>query len=163
MKYTKTQENEIKTGYDLENSDYRKTIKEFEVLLEQLKTAPLKNSLEYYGEPKQIIKAFKMGGREFPESQNSRRVYNNVTGLTDAGIVQHLLETRAISRRYVKANMSGAYWAVGPNLKAYEDWCEKRTALDELRYLRTCAEGHEAESFEALVEDREVLINSMKI
>jgi hypothetical protein len=162
MKYNETKEN-IKSGCDLDNPKFRKEIREFENLLEQLKSAPLKNSLEYYGEPKQIIKAFKMGGREFPESQNPRRVYNNVTGLIDAGIVQHLLETRAISRRYVKANMSGAYWAIGPNLKAYEDWCEKRSALDELRYLRTCAEGHEAEYFEALVKDRDVLINSMKI
>jgi len=162
MKYTEKQAS-IKSGSDLDSPKFRKEIKEFEDLLEQLKSAPLKNSLEYYGEPKQIIKAFKMGGREFPESQNPRRVYNNVTGLTDAGIVQHLLETRAISRRYVKPNMPSAYWAVGPNLKAYEDWCEKRSALDELRYLRSCAEGHEAESFEALVKDREILINSMKI
>ena len=131
-------------------------------MLEKLKTAPLKYPLWVYGEPKEVIPAFKFGKREFPESINPRRVRNDIVGLTDAGIVQHLLEVKAISRRHVKKEHPNYGWAVGPDLKAYEDFYQKKRALGELKDKRVYAEQKDEESFEALMEGREKLIKSMK-
>ena len=161
MKYNQTAE-AVKTEYDLENKDDHKVIKEFETMLERLKTAPLKYPLWVYGEPKEVISAFKFGNREFPESINPRRVRNDIVGLTDAGIVQYLLEVKAISRRNVKKEHPNYGWAVGPDLKAYEDFYQKKRALDELKDKRAYAEQKDEESFDALIESREKLIKSMK-
>lgn len=161
MKYSQTAE-AVKTEYDLENKDDHKIIREFETMLERLKTAPLKYPLWVYGEPKEVIQAFKFGNREFPESVNPRRVRNEIVGLTDAGIVQHLLEIKAISRRNVKKEHPNYGWAVGPDLKAYEDFYQKKRALEELRDKRAYAEQKNEESFDALIESREKLIKSMK-
>ena len=161
MKYNQSAE-AIKTEYDLNNPEEKKAIKDFEVLFEELKTIPLKYPLWVYGEPKEIIPASKFGKREFPESINPRRVRNDIVGLTDAGIVQHLLEVKAISRRHVKKEHPNYGWAVGPDLKAYEDFYQKKRALDELRDKRAYAEQKDEESFDALVEGREELIKSMK-
>ena len=162
MKYTETKEN-IKAEYDLNNPEDKKANKDFEVMLEQLKTAPLKYPLWVYGESKEIIPAFKFGTREFPESRNPRRVYNDVMGLVDAGIVQYLINRKAISRRHVKKDSPGSYWAVGPDLKAYEDYYQKKRILDELRDKRAYAQQKDEESFDALIESREKLIESMKL
>lgn len=162
MKYSQSAE-AVKTEYDLNNPEEKKTIKDFEVLLEDLTTVPLKYPLWVYGEPKEVIPAFKFGKREFPESINPRRVRNDITGLTDAGIVQHLLEVKAISRRHVKKEHPNYGWAVGPDLKAYEDFYQKKRALGDLKDKRAYAEQKDEESFDALVESREKLIKSMKI
>jgi len=161
MKYNQPAE-AVKTEYDLGNKEDHKAIRDFEVELEQLKTAPLKYPLWVYGEPKEIIPAFKFGTREFPESRNPRRIYNDVIGLIDAGIVQYLLDKKAISRRYVKKDKPGEYWAVGPDLKAYEEFNEKKRALDELRDKRAYAERRSEESLDALIESRNKLANNMK-
>ena len=161
MKYNQPAE-AIKTQYDLNNPEEKKAIRDFEVLLEDLKTVPLKYPLWVYGEPKEVIAAFKFGKREFPESINPRRVCNDITGLIDAGIVQHLLEVKAISRRHVKKEHPNYGWAVGPDLKAYEDFYQKKRALEELKDKRAYAEQKDEESFDALIEGREELIKSMK-
>ena len=161
MKYSQSAE-AVKTEYDLNNPEEKKAIRDFEVLLEELKTIPLKYPLWVYGEPKEVIPASKFGKREFPESIDPRRVRNDITGLTDAGIVQHLLEVKAISRRHVKKEHPNYGWAVGPDLKAYEDFYQKKRALDELRDKRAYAEQRDEESFDALIEGREELIKSMK-
>ena len=161
MKYSQSAE-AVKTEYDLNNPEEKKAIRDFEVLLEDLKTVPLKYPLWVYGEPKEVISAFKFGKREFPESINPRRVRNDIVGLTDAGIVQHLLEVKAISRRHVKKEHPNYGWAVGPDLKAYEDFYQKKRALEELKDKRAYAEQKDEESFDALVEGREELIKSMK-
>ncbi len=161
MKYNQPAE-AVKTEYDLNNPEGKKAIRDFEVLLEDLKTIPLKYPLWVYGEPKEVIPAFKFGKREFPESINQRRVRNDITGLTDAGIVQHLLEVKAISRRYVKKEHPNYGWAVGPDLKAYEDFYQKKRVLEELKDKRVYAEQKDGESFDALIEGREELIKSMK-
>lgn len=139
------------------------TYKDFEALLEQLKTAPLKYQLWVYGEPKIILPAFKMGSREFPESNDPRRVYNDITGLTDAGLVQYLLEIKAISRRYVKKEHPDRGWAVGPDLKAHEDFQRKKKALDDLKAKRAYAEQKDEESFDALMDTREQLLDRMSV
>jgi hypothetical protein len=162
MKYTETKEN-IKAEYDSNNPENKKTIKDFEIMLEQLKTTPLKYPLWVYGEPKEIIPAFKFGSREFPESRDPRRVYNDVMGLIDAGIVQYLLDRKTISRRYVKKDSPGSYWAVGPDLKAYEDFYQKKRVLEELKDKRAYAEQKDEESLDALIESRNKLIESTKI
>lgn len=162
MKYTEIKEN-IKVGYDLNDSEDKKVIRDFEIEFEELKKAPLKYALWFYGKPKEIIPTFEFGNKKFPESINPRRVHNNITGMIDAGVVQHLLEVKAISRRYVKKERPGEGWAVGPDIKAYEDFCEKQRALEELKDKRVFAEQKNAESFEALVDSREELIESMKI
>jgi len=59
----------IKVGYDLDTEEDRKVIREFEAQLEQLKKEPLEKPISFYGEPVPIIRAFKIGKREFPESQ----------------------------------------------------------------------------------------------
>lgn len=161
MKYNQPAE-AIKTEYDLNNPEEKKAVRDFEVLLEDLKTVPLKYPLWVYGEPKEVIPAFEMGKRKFPESINPRRVRNEIVGLTDAGIVQHLLEVKAISRRHVKKEHPNYGWAVGPDLKAYEDFYQKKRALDDLKNKRAYAEEKDEESFDALVEGREELIKSMK-
>ena len=161
MKYNQSAE-AIKTEYDLNNPEEKKAIKDFEVLFEELKTIPLKYPLWVYGEPKEIIPASKFGKREFPESINPRRVRNDTVGLMDAGIVQHLLEVKAISRRHVKKEHPNYGWAVGPDLKAYEDFYQKKKALEELKDKRAYAEQRDEESFDALIEGREELIKSMK-
>ena len=132
-------------------------------MLEQLKTASLKYPLWVYGEPKEVIPACKFGKREFPESINPRRVRNDIVGLTDAGIVQHLLQVKAISSRHVKKEHPNYGWAVGPDLKAYEDFYQKKRALGDLKDKRAYAEQKDEESFDALAESREKLIKSMKI
>jgi len=91
------------------------------------------------------------------------RVYNDVMGLVDAGIVQYLIDRKAISRRYVKKDSPGSYWAVGPDLKAYEDFYQKNRTLDELKDKRAYAEQKNKESFDALIESRNKLIESTKI
>lgn len=161
MKYNQPAE-AVKTEYDLNNLEEKKAVRDFEVLLENLKTVPLKYPLWVYGEPKELIPAFEMGKRKFPESINPRRVRNDIVGLTDAGIVQHLLEVKAISRRNVKKEHPNYGWAVGPDLKAYEDFYQKKRALDELKDKRAYAEQKDEESFDALVAGREELIKSMK-
>lgn len=161
MKYNQPAE-AIKTEYNLDNPEEKKAIRDFEVLLEDLKTVPLKYPLWVYGEPKEVISAFEMGKRKFPESINPRRVRNEIVGLTDAGIVQHLLEVKAISRRHVKKEHPNYGWAVGPDLKAYEDFYQKKRALDDLKNKRAYAEEKDQESFDALVEGRKELIKSMK-
>ena len=161
MKYNQPAET-VKTEYDLNNPEEKKAIRDFEVLLENLKTVPLKYPLWVYGEPKEILPAFNFAKREFPESINPRRVSNDIVGLTDAGIVQHLLEVKAISRRHVKKEHPNYGWAVGPDLKAYEDFYQKKRALEELKDKRAYAEQKDEESFDALVEGREELIKSMK-
>jgi beta-phosphoglucomutase-like phosphatase (HAD superfamily) len=161
MKYSQSAE-AIKTEYDLNKPEEKKAIRDFEALLENLKNVPLKYPLWVYGEPKEIIPASKFGKREFPESINPRRVRNDIAGLTDAGIVQHLLEVKAISRRHVKKEHPNYGWAVGPDLKAYEDFYQKKRALEELKDKRAYAEQKDEESFDALIEGREKLIKSMK-
>lgn len=161
MKYNQPAE-AIKTKYDLNNPEEKKAVRDFEVRLENLKTAPLKYPLWVYGEPKEVIPAFEMGKRKFPESINPRRVRNEIVGLTDAGIVQHLLEVKAISRRHVKKEHPNYGWAVGPDLKAYENFYQKKRALDDLKNKRAYAEEKDEESFDALVEGRRELIKSMK-
>ena len=161
MKYSQSAE-AVKTEYDLNNPEEKKAIRDFEVLLEELKTIPLKYPLWVYGEPKEVIPASKFGKREFPESIDPRRVRNDITGLTDAGIVQHLLEVKAISRRHVKKEHPNYGWAVGPDLKAYEDFYQKKRALEEQKDKRAYAEQKDEESFDALVAGREELIKSMK-
>lgn len=162
MKYNQPPE-AVKTEYDLNNPEEKKAIRDFEVLLENLKTAPLKYPLWVYGEPKEVIPAFEMGKRKFPENINPRRVRNEIVGLTDAGIVQHLLEVKAISRRHVKKEHPNYGWAVGPDLKAYENFYQKKKALDELKDKRAYAEQKDEESFDALIDGREELIKSMKL
>ena len=162
MKYNETKEN-VKAEYDLNNSDDKKAIKDFEIILEQSKTASLKYPLLVYGEPKEIMRAFTMGSRQFPESRNPRRVYNDITGLTDAGLVQYLLEIKAISRRFVKKEHPDRGWAVGPDIKAYEDFHQKKKALDDLKDKRSYAEQKSEESFEALVDTREQLLDRMSV
>lgn len=161
MKYNQPAE-AIKTEYDLNNPEEKKAVRDFEILLENLKTVPLKYPLWVYGEPKEMIPAFEMGKRKFPESINTRRVRNEIVGLTDAGIVQHLLEVKAISRRHVKKEHPNYGWAVGPDLKAYEDFYQKKRSLDDLKNKRAYAEEKDQESFDALIKGREELIKSMK-
>lgn len=162
MKYNQPAE-AVKTEYDLGNKEDHNVIREFEVELERLKTVTLKYPLWVYGEPKEVIPAFKFGSREFPESRNPRRVYNDVMGLVDAGIVQYLLDKKAISRRYVKKDKPGEYWAIGPDLKAYEEFYEKKRTLDELKDRRAYAEQKNEESFDVLMETREELSKSMSV
>src|SRR3989338_3652915 len=129
MKYNQRAE-AIKTEYDLNKPEEKKAIRDFEVLLENLKTITLKYPLWVYGEPKEIIPASKFGKREFPARKNPSPARNDIVGLTDAGIVQHLLEVKAISRRHVKREHPNYGWAVGPDLKAYEDFYQKKRALE---------------------------------
>lgn len=151
----------IKTGYDLDIKEDREVIREFEAELEQLKKESLEKPITFYGEPVPIISAFKMGSREFPESHDPRRVRNDVTGMTDAGIVQLLLKVKAISRRWVKPEHPGWSWAVGPDLKVYEEFRQKESALGDLKYRRQIAKEKEQESLDALARGREELIKSM--
>jgi len=81
--------------------------------------------------------------------------------MTDAGIVQHLLRIEAISRRWVKPEHPGWSWAVGPDLKAYEEFGQKKRALDELKSKRAYAKEKEQESLDALARGRETLIKLM--
>ena len=161
MKYSQSAE-AVKTEYELNNPEDKKAIRDFEIMIDGLKTVPLKYPLWVYGEPKEVIPAFKFGKREFPESVKPRRVRNDIIGLTDAGIVQHLLEVKAISRRHVKKEHPNYGWAVGPDLKAYEDFYQKKRGLEELKDKRAYAERKDEESFDALVEKRAELIKSMK-
>ena len=161
MKYSQSAE-AVKIEYELNNPEDKKAIRDFEIMIDGLKTVPLKYPLWVYGEPKEVIPAFKFGKREFPESISPRRVRNDIIGLTDAGIVQHLLEVKAISRRHVKKEHPNYGWAVGPDLKAYEDFYQKKRALEELKDKRAYAEQKDEESFNALIESREELIKSMK-
>ncbi len=151
----------IKVGYDLDIEEDRKVIREFEAQLEHSKKEPLEKPISFYGEPIPVIKAFKIGSREFPESQDPRRVRNDVTGMTDAGIVQYLLKLKAISRRWVKPEHPGWSWAVGPDLKLYEEFRQKESALGDLKYRRQFAKEKEQESLDALARGREELIKSM--
>ena len=151
----------IKVGYDLDNEDDKRAIKEFEAMLESLKTELLIKPLHFYGEPNEYIPAREFGNHKFPESKVPRRVRNDVTGLTDAGIVQYLLRNKAISRRWVRPEHPGWSWAVGPDLKAYEEFSQKKRALDELKYLRQYAKEKEQEALDALARGREELIRSM--
>jgi len=160
-KLTKEEPKPIKVGYDLDNKEDVKTIREFEVELERLKKEPLEKSLSFYGEPVEVIRAFKVDKREFPESRDPRRVRNDVTGMTDAGIVQYLLKLKAVSRRWVKPDHPGWSWAVGPDLKAYEEFSQKKRTLDDLKYRRQYAQEKEQESLDALARGREELIKSM--
>ncbi len=163
-KLTKQETSESKRfEYDIDNEEHRKIIRDFEKELNKLKTEPLERPLDYYGEPNEKLPAFELGGRKFPENIKARRVYTNVTGLIDAGITQHLLKIKAISRRHVNEESPGYGWAVGPDLKAYEDFNQKKGALDELRYKREYAEEKETEAFDALVESREALSKSMEM
>lgn len=150
-----------KVEYNLDNEQDRQIIRDFEEELEALKTDPLERPLDYYGEPNEKLPAFELGDRKFPENIKARRVYTNVTGLIDAGIVQHLLKIKAISRRHVNEESPGQSWAVGPDLKAYEDFNQQKGALDELRYKREYAKEKETEAFDALVESKEALSKSM--
>jgi len=161
MKYKKETTESKRFEYDIDNKEHRKIIRDFEKELEALKTEPLEKPLAFYGEPKEKLPAFELGGRKFPESIQSRRVSTDITGLIDAGIVQHLLKIKAISRRHVNEESPGYGWAVGPDLKAYEDFCQKKSALDELKYRRQYAKEKEQESFDALARGRESLIKSM--
>jgi len=151
------------TEYDLNIERHRTIIRDFERELENLKLRPLKNQIDYYGKPKPVLPAFKMGSREFPESHDPRRVYNDITGLIDAGIVQFLLESRAISRRYVKAESPGTCWAVGPDLGSYNEFQKKMNALSELKDRRCAAERNQQDSMEALIRNRDDLSERMKI
>jgi len=151
----------IKVGYDLDTEEDRKVIREFEAQLEQLKKESLERPTSFYGEPVPVINAFKIGKREFPETHDPRRVRNDVTGLTDAGVVQYLLRIKAISRRWVKPEHPGWSWAVGPDLKTYEEFNQKKRALGELKYRRQYAKEKEQESLDALARGRETLIKSM--
>lgn len=160
-KLAKEEPKPIKVWYDLDNKEDVQIVREFEVMLEKLKTDPLEKHLVFYGEPVEVIRAFKVGKREFPESRDSRRVRNDVTGLIDAGIVQHLLQLKAISRRWVKPEHPGWSWAVGPDLQKYEEFRQKESALGDLKYRRQIAKEKENESFNALVENREALSKSM--
>jgi len=161
MKFNEELENK-KQGYDLNLESDKAIIREFEATLESSKQESLVKPLDFYGEPKVVIPAFEMRSRKFPESRDPRRVYNDILGLTDAGIVQYLLRMKAISRRYVTADHPGRSWAVGPDLKAYEDFYQKKHALDELRNKRAYATELEADSLDALAKSREMLIKSMK-
>ncbi|MBI2450848.1 MAG: hypothetical protein HYV52_00705 [Parcubacteria group bacterium] len=151
----------IKVGYDLDIEEDRKAIREFEAQLEQLKKEPLEKPISFYGEPVPVIKSSKFGSREFPESRDPRRVRNDVTGLIDAGIVQYLLKLKAISRRWVKPEHPGWSWAVGPDLKLYEEFRQKESALGDLKYRRQIAKEKEQESLDALIESKEELSKSM--
>lgn len=119
--------------YDLSKEEDKQIIKEFGAMLKNLEIEPLKYPLEFYGEPREKIPAIEIGKHKFPENIKPRRVYTDVTGLIDAGVIQYLLKIKAISRRYVTADHPGQSWAVGPDLMAYENYCQKRRALDELR------------------------------
>lgn len=147
--------------YDLSKDEDKKIIKEFEEMLKRLETEPLKYPLEFYGEPGEKIPPIEIGKHKFPENIKPRRVYTDVTGLIDGGVIQYLLKIQAISRRYVTKEHPGRSWAVGPDLIAYEDYCQKRRALDELKYLRQCAKAKEQESLDALIESKEALSKSM--
>lgn len=160
-KLAKEEPKPIKVGYDIENKDDVRIIRDFEIMLEKLKTEPLEKPLTFYGEPVEMIRAFKVGKKEFPESRDPRRVKNDVTGLIDAGIVQYLLRVKAISRRWVKPEHPGWSWAVGPDLKAYEEFRQKQSALSDLKYRRQYAKEKEQESLDALIEGREELSESM--
>lgn len=151
----------IKVGYDLDNEEDKRVIREFEKMLESLKQESLVKPLKFYGEPVEIIRAFEIGKRKFPENRDPRRVRNDVTGLIDAGIVQYLLRLKAISRRWVKLEHPGWSWAVGPDLKTYEDFNQKKRALDDLKYRRQYAQEKEQESLDALARGRETLTKSM--
>lgn len=151
----------MKVGYDLDIKEDREVIREFEAEIERLKKEPLEKQISFYGESVPVIKAFKIGSREFPESHDPRRVRNDVTGITDAGIVQHLLKIKAISRRWVKPEHPGWSWAVGPDLKVYEEFRQKESALSDLKYRRQIAKEKERESFNALVESKGALSKSM--
>lgn len=153
----------IKVGYDLDNKEDHKIIREFEMMFERLKTKPLKCPLEFYGEPCEKLPAIELGKYKFPENIKPRRVYTNVTGLIDAGIIQYLLGIKAVSRHNVTKDHPGYGWAVGPDLKAYEDFYQKKGALDELRHRREYAKEKEQESFDALVKSREALSKSMEM
>lgn len=160
-KLTKEEPKPIKVGYDLDNKEDVRVIREFEVILEGLKTKPLEKPLAFYGEPVEVIRAFEIGKRKFPESRDPRRVRNDVTGLADAGLVQHLLQIKAISRRWVKPECPAWSWAVGPDLKAYEEFRQKQSGLSDLKYRRQIAKEKDKESLDALVEGREALSNTM--
>ncbi len=145
----------------MDNKGDREIIRDFEAMLETLKKEPLIKPLDFYGEPREVIPAFEIGSRKFPESRNPRRVCNDITGLTDAGIVQYLLDIKAVSRRYVAKDHPGRSWAVGPDLKAYEKFSQKKRALDELKYRRQYAQEKDQEALDALARGRETLIKSM--
>lgn len=147
--------------YDLTKEEDKRIIREFEEMLKRLETEPLKYPLEFYGESREKIPAIEIGKRKFPENIKPRRVYTDVTGLIDAGVIQYLLRINAISKRYVTKDHPGRSWAVGPDLKAYEDFYQKKGALDELKYRHEYAKEKEQESFDALVEGRETLSKSM--
>lgn len=160
---TKEEPKPIKIGYDLDIEEDKKAIREFEAELEQLKKAPLEKPISFYGEPVPVVRAFKMAGREFPESHDPHRVRNDVTGLIDAGIVQYLLRNKAISRRWVKPEHPGWSWAVGPNLAFYEEYRQKESALGDLKYRRQIAKEKDKESMDALVKSKEVISKSMEM
>lgn len=147
--------------YDLDKEENKKIIKEFEAMLKRLEIEPLKYPLEFYGEPREKIPAIEIGKCKFPENIKPRRVYTDVTGLIDAGVIQHLLKIRAISRRYVTKEHPGRSWAVGPDLIAYEDYCQKKRVLSELRDKQRYAEAKEKESMNALLESKDTLSKSM--
>jgi hypothetical protein len=160
-KLTKEEPKQIKVGYDLDNKEDVKIIREFEAELEGLKKEPLEKPISFYGKPVPVIKSFKVGTREFPESHDPRRVRNDATGMTDAGIVQYLLRNKSISRRWVKPEHPDWSWAVGPNLRFYEEFRQKESALGDLKYRRQIAKEKEQESLNALVESKEALSRSM--
>lgn len=147
--------------YDLSKEDDKQIVKEFGVMLKNLETEPLECLLEFYGEPKEKIPAIEIGKHKFPENIKPRRVYTDVTGLIDAGIIQYLLKIKAISRRYVTKEHPGRSWAVGPDRMAYEDYCQKKRALDELREKQRYAEARDKESIDVLLESKEILSKSM--
>ena len=145
----------------MDNKEDVKTIREFEAELEGLKKEPLEKPISFYGKPVPVIKSFNVGTREFPESHDPRRVRNDATGMTDAGIVQYLLRNKSISRRWVKPEHPDWSWAVDPNLKFYEEFRQKESALGDLKYRRQIAKEKEQESLNALVESKEALSRSM--
>jgi len=154
-------QSKVRGEYDLVKEEDKRIIKEFEEMLKRLETESLKYPLEFYGEPKEKIPAIEIGKRKFPENIKPRRVYTDVTGLIDAGVVQYLLRIKAISKRYVTKDHPGRSWAVGPDLVAYEDYNQKKRALSELLDKRNFAEAKEKESINALVESKESLSRSM--
>lgn len=147
--------------YDLSKEEHKQIIREFGAMLKRLEIESLKYPLEFYGEPREKIPAIEIGKHKFPENIKPRRVYTDVTGLIDAGTIQYLLKIKAISRRYVTKEHPGRSWAVGPDLMAYEDYCQKKRALDELREKQRYAEAKDKESLDALVASKEVLSKSM--
>lgn len=139
--------------YNLDNPADRETIRQFEVMLDQLKIeTPQLKSIEYYGHP-------------FKNERYIGWVTNELLGGVHWTIVEYALKNNLIARL-----KSGAWAVVAFGVEPeydfvlYDDFRAKLNALGDLRGRREYAQSNQVTSQNQIVsQEREHLQESMKM